>query len=146
MRDAVVEEVAGAKALVMAAAVADYQPEEAAPQKIKRKDAGSLDLSLVRTPDILSEVGVRKGLVKVAFAAESEDLLANARLKLKAKGVDLIAANDITAPGAGFGSETNRVTLLDAEGGEEELALMSKYDVAWRILDTVLALLGKSET
>jgi phosphopantothenoylcysteine decarboxylase/phosphopantothenate--cysteine ligase len=140
MRDAVVAECADADAVIMAAAVADYQPAEAAGQKIKRRQE-ELGLSLVRTPDILAEVGRRPGLVRVGFAAESEDLVANARRKLEDKGLDLIAANDVTAEGSGFGSDTNRVTLLDREG-EEELPLMSKYEVAGRILDRTVSLIG----
>lgn len=141
MRDAIVGECDGADALVMAAAVADYQPAEAAGQKIKRENMESLSLSLVRTPDILSEIGGPKGLVKVGFAAESEDLLENARRKLSPKGLDLIAANDITASDSGFATDTNRVTLLDRNGGVEELPLLTKYDVAWRILDRVKGML-----
>lgn len=139
MRDAVVAECAGADALIMAAAVADYEPAEAAGQKIKRGQE-VLSLSLVRTPDILAEVGRRPGLVRVGFAAESEDLVANARRKLEERGLDLIAANDVTAEGSGFGSDTNKVTLLDREG-EEGLPLMTKYEVAARILDRVVSLI-----
>ncbi|MCH8919247.1 MAG: bifunctional phosphopantothenoylcysteine decarboxylase/phosphopantothenate--cysteine ligase CoaBC [Chloroflexi bacterium] len=142
MRDAVLAECADADAVIMAAAVADYQPAEAVGQKIKRRQEG-LSLSLVRTPDILAEIGRRAGLVKVGFAAESEDLLPNARRKLDEKRLDLIVANNVTAEGSGFGSDTNRVTLLDGEG-EEELPLMSKYDVACRVLDRVAAALGKA--
>jgi len=141
MRDAVLEACAGADALVMAAAVADYQPAEALGQKIKRTAEG-LTLSLVKTPDILAEIGERPGLVKVGFAAESEELLANARKKLESKGLDLIAANDITAAGSGFGSDTNRVVLLGRDGSEEELPLLPKYEVAGRILDRVAAIIG----
>jgi phosphopantothenoylcysteine decarboxylase/phosphopantothenate--cysteine ligase len=141
MRDAVLAESADADAVIMAAAVADYQPAEAIGEKIKRRQEG-LTLSLVRTPDILAEIGRREGLVKVGFAAESEELLANARRKLKEKGLDLIVANDVTAEGAGFGSDTNRVTLLDGSG-EEELPLMSKYEVAVRVLDRVAALVRR---
>ncbi len=142
MRDAVLSEAEGADAVIMAAAVADYQPERAAGRKIKREETDGLTLRLVRTPDILGELPARRGLVKVGFAAESHDLLANARLKLERKGLDLIAANDITAEGSGFGADTNKVTILDAEG-QEELPMMSKYDVAWRILDRVLELFRK---
>ena len=138
MRDAVVAECADAEVLIMAAAVADYQPAEAIGQKIKRRQEG-LTLSLVRTPDVLAEAGRRPGLIKVGFAAESEELLANARAKLEEKGLDLIVANDVTAAGSGFGTDTNKVVLLDS-GGEEELPLMSKYDVAVRVLDRVAAL------
>jgi phosphopantothenoylcysteine decarboxylase/phosphopantothenate--cysteine ligase len=140
MRDAVVTECADADAVIMAAAVADYQPAEAVAQKIKRRQE-ELSLSLVRTPDILAELGRRPGLVRVGFAAESQDLVANAKRKLEEKGLDLIAANDITAEGSGFGSDTNKVTLLDGEG-EEELSVMSKYEVAGRILDRVVSLIG----
>ena len=140
MRDAVLEHVASADALIMAAAVADYQAAEAVGQKIKRENTEGISLSLVRTPDILGEIGQRPGLVKVGFAAESHDLLANARSKLESKGLDLIAANDITATDAGFAVDTNRVVIFDRGGGEEELPLMTKYDVACRILDRVARL------
>jgi phosphopantothenoylcysteine decarboxylase/phosphopantothenate--cysteine ligase, prokaryotic len=140
MRDVIVPESAGADVLVMAAAVADYQASQPVGEKIKREGREGLSLSLARTPDILAEVGTRAGLVKVGFAAESSDLLANAAGKLKAKGLDLIAANDITATDAGFGADNNRVVLLDSAGGKEELPLMTKYEVAWRILDRVTAL------
>ena len=80
-------------------------------------------------------------MVRVGFAAESENLVRNARRKLEEKGVDLIAANDVTAEGSGFGSDTNKVTLLDREG-EEELPLMGKYEVAVRILDRVVSRIG----
>lgn len=136
MRDAVVAECADADAVIMAAAVADYQPAEAVDQKIKRRREG-FSLSLVRAPDILAEVGQRQGLIRIGFAAESEDLLANARRKLGEKDLDLIVANDVTAEGSGFGSDTNKVTLLDREG-EEELPLMSKYDVSCRVLDRLV--------
>lgn len=142
MRDAVVAEAQGADAVIMAAAVADYQPERPAGSKIKREETEGLTLRLVRTPDILAELAQVRGVVRVGFAAESDDLLANARLKLERKGLDLIAANDITAAGSGFGADTNKVTILDAEG-QEELPLMSKYDVAWRILDRVLEVFRK---
>jgi phosphopantothenoylcysteine decarboxylase/phosphopantothenate--cysteine ligase len=124
----------------MAAAVADYQPAATAEQKIKRR-APTLTLELERTPDILAEAG--EGFLKVGFAAESEDLLANARRKLEAKGLDLIVANDITAAGSGFGADTNRVTILDRRGGEEQLPLLSKYEVAQRLWDRIVPLLPK---
>jgi phosphopantothenoylcysteine decarboxylase/phosphopantothenate--cysteine ligase len=142
MRNAVVRETGDASALIMAAAVADYQPAEAVGEKIKRGDREGITLSLVRTPDILADVGPRPGLVKVGFAAESQDLHANARQKIVDKGLDLIVANDITASDAGFSVDTNRVVIMDPEGGQEELPLMSKYDAAWRILDRVVALLA----
>jgi phosphopantothenoylcysteine decarboxylase / phosphopantothenate---cysteine ligase len=137
MRDAVVAECDRAHALIMAAAVADYQPSQQIGQKMKREGTEGLSLSLARTPDILSEVGRPAGLVKVGFAAESEDLLANAASKLEKKDLDLIAANDITETDAGFSVDTNRVTIIDRKGGKEELPLMTKYEVACRILDRV---------
>ena len=137
MREAVVEAVKEASALIMAAAVADYQPKSPAQAKIKKQSPG-LTLELVRTPDILSEV--KGSFIKVGFAAESEDLVANARKKLAQKGLDLIVANDITEPESGFGADTNKVTILDKQGNVESLPLMSKREVAERILDRVVGL------
>jgi phosphopantothenoylcysteine decarboxylase/phosphopantothenate--cysteine ligase len=140
MRDAVVQECRDAQALVMAAAVADYQPVATAEEKMKRR-AKTLRLELTRTPDVLAEAG--KGFVRVGFAAESENLVANARRKLKSKGLDLIAANDISGPETAFDADTNRVVILDRAGGEERLPVMTKYEVAQRILDRVVELLAK---
>jgi phosphopantothenoylcysteine decarboxylase / phosphopantothenate---cysteine ligase len=140
MRDAVAAACDGADALVMAAAVADYRPAGRAKQKIKRTKEG-MTLALVPTPDILAEV---KGpLVRVGFAAESQDLVRNASEKMARKGLDLIVANDITAAGSGFGSDTNRVTIIDKSGAAETLPLLTKSEVAHRILDRVVALLKK---
>jgi len=142
MRAAVLEACAQADVIVMAAAVADYRPATPSSQKIKKGPAGSGgpgSIELEQTADILAEAP--KGIVRVGFAAESGDLLANARAKLEGKRLDLIAANDITQEGAGFGSDTNRVTLLDAASAEE-LPVLPKYDVAMRILDKVAGLLA----
>jgi phosphopantothenoylcysteine decarboxylase/phosphopantothenate--cysteine ligase len=136
MRDVIVPECADADVVVMAAAVADYQAPDPAGTKIKRAGTEGLALSLVNTPDILSEIERRPGLIRVGFAAESHDLISNARHKLEKKGLDLIVANDITATDAGFGADTNRVVLIDKKS-KEELPLMTKYEVAWRILDRV---------
>ena len=141
MRDAVVAACDGAHALIMAAAVADYQPAEPVGEKIKRQGRESLSLHLAPTPDILSEVGRPPGLVKVGFAAESQDLVANAKAKIESKGLDLIVANDITATDAGFSVDTNRVLVIDSKGEQEEWPLMTKYEVAWRILDRVQKLI-----
>ena len=119
MNAAIAGEAQDAAVLVMAAAVADYQPSEAISQKLKRQDTEGLTLSLARTPDILAGVPRRRGLVRVGFAAESEDLVANARAKVKSKDLDLVVANDITAKDAGFSVDTNRVILLDADGGRK---------------------------
>jgi phosphopantothenoylcysteine decarboxylase/phosphopantothenate--cysteine ligase len=124
-----------ADVLIMAAAVADYRVAAPTTGKIK-KHADRLTLDLVTNPDILATV--RGDFVRVGFAAETENLLANAEEKLRAKGLDLIVANDVTAPDAGFGVDTNRVVLLSSEG-TEALPLLSKREVADRILDRVVA-------
>ena len=140
MKAAVTKAVAKADALIMAAAVADYQPKTTAKTKIK-KETPNLTLELVRTPDILAEV--KGNFIKVGFAAESEDLVANARKKLQKKQLDLIVANDITDKESGFGADTNKVTIISRDGKAEKLPLMSKREVADKILDRVVELLGK---
>ena len=144
MRDAIIPECEGADLLVMAAAVADYQPSEPVGQKIKREGRDGLTLSLAQTPDILAEVGRPAGLVKVGFAAESQDLLENAAAKLEAKDLDLIVANDITATDAGFAVDTNRVTMLGRKWQKEELPLLTKYEVGCRILDRAAELIEET--
>lgn len=138
MRNAVEEAACSADALVMAAAVADYRPAEPSSEKLKKEAMADLTLALERTEEIIA--AAPEGIVKVAFAAESSGLLKNARAKLRAKGVDLVAANDITLPGAGFGADENKVWLVD-ESGDTELPLMAKYQVAMAILDRVATLL-----
>jgi len=140
MKEAVAKAVAQADILMMAAAVADYQPKSAARSKIK-KETPSLTLELIRTPDILSEV--KGNFLKVGFAAESEDIIKNARQKLEKKQLDIIIANDITDPGSGFDVDTNKVTLINRDGKTERLPLLTKREVADRILDRVVELLGK---
>jgi len=137
MRTAVLDACKSADALVMAAAVADYRPSSAAGTKIK-KAGDSLSIDLVKTPDILAESP--RNIIRVGFAAESNDLLYNAREKLVGKGLDLIVANDITLPEAGFGADTNKVTILDAKLADD-LPLMSKYEVGARIIDRIVTLL-----
>jgi phosphopantothenoylcysteine decarboxylase/phosphopantothenate--cysteine ligase len=137
MLKAVQAAVKGADALIMAAAVADFRPVKAAGKKIKRADLSELTLELEKTPDIL--VQVKGDFIRVGFAAESHDVVANARDKVKRKGLDLIVANDITEKDCGFGTETNRVTIIDSKGKAEELALMAKGEVADRILDRLSA-------
>jgi phosphopantothenoylcysteine decarboxylase/phosphopantothenate--cysteine ligase len=136
MLQAVQKAVKNAEALVMAAAVADFKPKVMAKSKIK-KAALALNLELERTPDILAEVD--GNFIRVGFAAESENLLANARKKLADKVLDLIVANDVTAPGSGFGTDTNKVTLISRDVNEEELPLMSKREVADKVWDWVVA-------
>ncbi len=140
MKEAVDKATGQADALIMAAAVADYQPKSISRAKIK-KDGATLTLELVRTPDILAEV--KGNFVRVGFAAESEDIVANARQKLQKKQLDLIAANDITATDSGFAVDTNKVTLINRDGKEESLPLLTKREVADRILDRVVGLLAK---
>jgi len=141
MLKAVQEAIKKADALVMAAAVADFRPVEAASKKIKRQDLSQLTVELKRTPDILALV--KGDFIRVGFAAESHDVVANAREKLKRKGLNLIVANDITEKDCGFGTDTNRVTIIDSNGKVDELPLMPKDEVADRILDHVADLLNK---
>jgi phosphopantothenoylcysteine decarboxylase/phosphopantothenate--cysteine ligase len=139
MQKAAEEAFATATVLVSAAAVADYRPRRALAQKLK-KAAATLALDLDRNPDILRDLAARKGRrLVVGFAAETRDLGAEARRKLREKRCDLIVANDVTAPGAGFGTDTNRVRLIDTQGLDEELPVLPKEDVADRILDWVAA-------
>jgi len=146
MQDAVLTACASADALIMAAAVADYRPAQASPHKIKKEAAADLTLSLVRTADILGEAARRfPHLVKIGFAAESDDLLSNARAKLEAKHLDMIVANDITAAGSGFGTDTNQVTLIFKDGHIEALPLLSKAEVAERIVDIVGELFNEQQ-
>jgi phosphopantothenoylcysteine decarboxylase/phosphopantothenate--cysteine ligase len=132
-----------ADALLMAAAVADFRPDKPSTQKIKRA-SGVPEITLVANPDILAELNEAKKRPKVVvgFAAESQDLPENARQKLKAKNLDLIVANDISADEAGFEVDTNRVVLLNKSGESEQLPLMSKDEVARIILDRVAGLLN----
>lgn len=141
MLEAVLAESAGADALIMAAAVADFRPKRAAHNKLKKRD-GIPHIELEETEDILQAVsglGKKRPRRIVGFAAESRDLLANAAEKLKSKNLDMIAANDISAPDSGFGAETNRITLLFAEGGQESLPLMSKTEAAETIIARLAA-------
>jgi phosphopantothenoylcysteine decarboxylase/phosphopantothenate--cysteine ligase len=140
MKRAVDKAIARTDALLMAAAVADYQPKTTARSKIK-KGSPNLRLELVRTPDILGEV--KGNFIKVGFAAESDDLIANAKKKLAQKKLDLIVANDITDKKSGFGVDTNKVTLIDKKGKADSLPLMSKREVADKILDRVVGLLKR---
>ncbi|MDR4480264.1 MAG: bifunctional phosphopantothenoylcysteine decarboxylase/phosphopantothenate--cysteine ligase CoaBC [Nitrospira sp.] len=141
MRKAIMTRFAWSDTVIMAAAVADFRPAQPSTQKLKKRQHPVTDLKLEPTDDILSELGARRTRqVLVGFAAETEDLLAHAREKLQAKGVDLLVANDVTAAGSGFGSDTNRVVLLNRDGDVTELPLLPKRDVADHILDRILAL------
>ncbi|MDA0815138.1 MAG: bifunctional phosphopantothenoylcysteine decarboxylase/phosphopantothenate--cysteine ligase CoaBC [Chloroflexi bacterium] len=139
MQEAVLAECADADALIMAGAIADYRPAIATDHKIKREVAGDFTIELVENPDIIASVPTQNarpgGLVKVAFAAETDDLVANAQRKLERKGARFVVANDVTATDAGFSVDDNRVTILDDEGGSEAYPLMSKYAVGHVIMD-----------
>jgi phosphopantothenoylcysteine decarboxylase/phosphopantothenate--cysteine ligase len=143
MRQAVEKVTPQADALVMAAAVADYRPTKAAKDKIKKGEAG-LTLKLECTPDILGSV--KGNFIKVGFAAESSNLMKNAKQKLKQKGLDFIVANDITANDSGFGTDTNRVAIIDREGKIDSLPLLAKREVAERVLDKVVEFLPKPKS
>jgi phosphopantothenoylcysteine decarboxylase/phosphopantothenate--cysteine ligase len=160
MLDAVLKESASADALIMAAAVADFRPKRQAADKMKSRD-GVPHLELEATEDILKAVAARKRTPQVTgpsapqeeqaegtgprlvigFAAESRDLVENAAEKLRAKSLNMIIANDITARDAGFGAETNRVTILHQDGKRESLPLMSKSEVADAIIERIAGLL-----
>lgn len=130
--------------LIQAAAPADYRAKEVAPQKIKKQGGEPMTFTLVENPDVAATLGKakRSGQVFVGFAAETNDVLAHAKDKLARKNLDMIVANDVTRPGAGFDVDTNIVTLITKDG-QEALPMMSKAEVAQRILDRALALRGE---
>jgi phosphopantothenoylcysteine decarboxylase / phosphopantothenate---cysteine ligase len=142
MREAALQHLTAASVVIKAAAVADYRVERPSPTKIKsggKRDGLSLDL--VPNPDILKELAQKKGgAFLVGFAAETNDVRAHAAEKLRAKGVDLLVANDVSQQGIGFEADDNQVVLLDRWGGTLELPRMTKIQVAHAILDRVLAL------
>ncbi|HEX8185971.1 MAG TPA: bifunctional phosphopantothenoylcysteine decarboxylase/phosphopantothenate--cysteine ligase CoaBC [Blastocatellia bacterium] len=138
MYNAVMENLEGATLIVMSAAVADYRPAHASDQKIKKNNGGGLLLELEQTVDILAAVGRAKtNQLVVGFAAETENVIANARKKLVNKGADLIIANDVSAPDSGFDVETNRIALVSSAGAVE-MPLLSKREAAYRILDAAI--------
>ncbi len=158
MRDAVHNAVVDADVLVMSAAVADFRAAAPAAQKLKKgrggfDDGDGFSLRLARNPDILEELantsdrqtgkgGLQRHLVRVGFAAETNDLIANARDKLVGKRLDLLVANDVSRPDSGFGTETNKVLIFHTNGTVEDLPVMPKTDLAAAIWDRVVALLG----
>jgi phosphopantothenoylcysteine decarboxylase/phosphopantothenate--cysteine ligase len=146
MERVVLEEFARADALLMAAAVADFTPASAAERKIKREQRESEHWSLELTvnPDILKAVGEQKGKrIVVGFALETDDGETNARRKLVAKHCDIMILNSAGLEGAGFGSDTNIVTILSADGSVERLPRLPKIDVAQKILTRVVPLLSR---
>lgn len=143
MRRAVMDSAGKARVVIMAAAVSDFRSAERSEGKIKKESAPEV-LRLERTEDILLELGRTPGKrLLVGFAAETDSVIQNARQKLKQKNLDMIVVNDITRQGAGFGTDTNAVTVLDRSGAVTDLPLMKKSEVAARILDNVAELLQK---
>jgi len=129
---------------VKSAAVADYRPAFVSDQKIKKKAGEAVTLNLVENPDIAKTLGQRKkNQVLVVFAAETQNMMENARTKLVKKNADLMVANDVTRPGAGFDVDTNIVTLIPVEGEIKPLPCMSKDQVADKILDEVAAIMAQ---
>ena len=142
MRAAVMARCDQADVIIKAAAVADFRPAARAADKLKKGSDQQLCLELERNPDILAELGARRGrAVLVGFAAETGDLLTNARKKLAEKGADLIVANDITMPGAGFGGDTNIVRFVEHGGAVTELPCLAKEEVAARLWERIQTLL-----
>ena len=142
MSQVVARECAGASVFIGAAAIADYRPVQRADQKIKKSN-DSMTLTLERTPDVLSQVAASRanGLLIVGFAAETENVVENAKEKMRAKKLDAIVANDVTRPDSGFDSATNAITIITGNGNEiVELPVLSKRDAADRILDAIVKL------
>jgi phosphopantothenoylcysteine decarboxylase/phosphopantothenate--cysteine ligase len=165
MRNAVFDFVYNADVLIMSAAVADFRPATAATQKIKKSSnahndragitgtASPFSLELVQNPDILKDLaealdipnsGFQRRLVRVGFAAETENVSANAQGKLAQKRLDLLVANDVSRSDSGFGTDTNKVSLFHANGVLEDLPVMPKTGVAAAIWDRVVPLLGSA--
>jgi len=143
MRQAVLDHYGAADVVIKTAAVADFRPKFVAQDKVK-KDTAELSIPLERNPDILAELGQHKGQrVLVGFAAETQDLMANAAQKVRNKHLDFIVANDISDPSMGFASDENRVHILDAAGQIEELPTMAKTHMADYILDRVQTVLAQ---
>jgi phosphopantothenoylcysteine decarboxylase/phosphopantothenate--cysteine ligase len=142
MQRAVLDTVKDADVLVMAAAVADFRPAKPSDQKIK-KDKGLPSIELEPTSDVLAAVAEQRTVSgyprrTIGFAAESQKLIENARIKLQGKKLDLIAANDITAKGAGFEVDTNRITLCYAGGEIEPLPILSKAEIAEKLVEVII--------
>jgi phosphopantothenoylcysteine decarboxylase/phosphopantothenate--cysteine ligase len=146
MRQAVLDHFGQADVVIKTAAVSDFRPQHVALEKAKKDDA-VLHIPLERNPDILAELGQRKARqVLVGFAAETQDLLANARLKVQSKHLDFIVVNDVSDPSIGFASDDNRVHILDAQGNIEELPTMRKEHLAEHLLDRVQSVLVHRES
>jgi len=146
LHEAMAKRALESNCVIMAAAVADFTVK-AASEKLKKRD-GVPELRLERTSDVLAELAAHrpKGQVLVGFAAETSHVIENAREKMRGKDLDLLVVNDVAAPGSGFEHETNEVTVLDRDGGEQRISMRSKEAVAWEILGRVAALLALGAT
>jgi phosphopantothenoylcysteine decarboxylase/phosphopantothenate--cysteine ligase len=145
MREAVFSHLEGSSVVIKAAAVSDYRPRVTSEKKIK-KGSTEYILALERTKDILEELGKKKGnRILIGFAAETEDVMANAKKKLLEKNLDFIVVNDVTQPGSGFGSDTNQVKILYPSGQAKDLPMMTKDEVSQFILDDVVRLLNEKK-
>src|SRR4029079_2947891 len=136
------QEIANHSVFIGAAAIADYRPVQRAEQKIKKSE-DEITLTLERTPDVLSQVAASRqnGMLVIGFAAETENVLENAKEKLQRKGLDAIVANDVTREGSGFDSATNAITIITKDRSNPvELPLLSKRDAADRIPDVIVSL------
>jgi phosphopantothenoylcysteine decarboxylase/phosphopantothenate--cysteine ligase len=144
MYAAVMQELPNATVFIGSAAVVDYRPANAADAKIKKDGKETMTLELTKTPDILADVAKHRSdaLLVVGFAAETNDVVAYARSKMEKKGLDMVVANDITKAGAGFNTDTNIATIISRDA-EIELPLMSKRQLADKILDEVVKLRKK---
>jgi len=143
MHKAVIDNYKKASVIIKAAAVADYKPKAFAKEKIK-KDDKPRSIELERNPDIIAEIGRnKKNIILVGFAMETKDLLVNATKKLKNKNMDLIVANSLREEGAGFQTDTNKITILDREGNVQSLPVMTKIEAAEKIMERVEVLLKK---
>jgi phosphopantothenoylcysteine decarboxylase/phosphopantothenate--cysteine ligase len=142
MRDAIVPASSNADLLVMAAAISDFTPAQVSDRKIKKQGSGKMTLELSKVEDFMP-LAQGKHLVKVAFAAETNDLESNAQAKAAPKGAAFVVANNVSEPGSGFGTDTNRVTFVDASGNVDPQSMMDKLHVGHAILDRALPLLGE---
>jgi len=141
MRDAIVPRSSSADLLIMAAAISDFTPVNVADQKIKKQGSGGTILELEKVEDFMP-LSQGKNLIKVAFAAETNDLESNAQAKAAPKGAAFVVANNVSEEGSGFGTDTNKVTFVDADGKAEPQPMMDKFDVGHAILDRALPLLA----
>jgi phosphopantothenoylcysteine decarboxylase/phosphopantothenate--cysteine ligase len=141
MSQAVTSESGNASVFIGAAAIADYRPSARAGEKIKKSEE-TLTLTLERTPDVLAQVAASRsnGMLVIGFAAETENVVENARQKLASKNLDAIVANDVTRADAGFDTTTNAVTIITKNGSPVALPVMSKLEAANRILDVIISL------